>query len=55
MRLGGGNGSIVKAGCRNYDQTEVRTGKKARYTETIKISSSLSEAGTYHNICNLPM
>lgn len=55
MRLGGGNVSIVKAACRHYGQTEVRMGKKASYTETIKISSFLSEAATYHNICNFRM
>ena len=55
MKLGGGNGSIVKASCRNCGQTEVRTGKKARYTESIKILSSLSEAATCHSICSLPM
>jgi hypothetical protein len=55
VKLGGGNGSIVKSSCRDCGQTEVRTGKKASCTESIKISSSLSEAATYHNICNLPM
>jgi len=55
MKLGGRNVSILKTSCRNCGQTEVRTGKKASYTESIKISSSPSEAATYHNICNLPL